>query len=113
MREESFASELSTSGQVRSQGMIKSFCGSESGSTTASESSSDFEYGLSKSTIQWNTYQPSRLPVVNIALMSYKMAVSDRTAAVLTSSVLEEAGAMDETNKKIHVVDSKRECHGV
>ena len=100
LREESFASEP-TSGQVRSQSMIKFFCSSEGGSTTASESSSDFEYEPSNSTIQWIINQPSRLPFVNITLISENMAVSDRIAAVLVSSILEEAGVMDEANKKI------------
>ena len=40
--------------------------------------------------------------------MSDKIAVSDRTAAVLVSSILEEAGIMDEANKKIHVVDRNK-----
>ena len=100
LREESFALEPSTSGQVRSQSMIKSLCSSESGNTTVSESSSDFEYEPSKSTIRWITNQPSRLPVVNIFLMSDKIALPDRTAAVLVSSILQKAGIMNEANKK-------------
>ena len=37
--------------------------------------------------------------------MSDKMEVSDKAAAVLVSSVLEEAGVMDETNSDHNVVD--------
>ena len=37
--------------------------------------------------------------------MSDKMGVSDKAAAVLVTSVLEEAGVMDETNKDHNVVD--------
>ena len=48
----------------------------------------------------WITNSTLRLPVVNIALMSDKIAVSDWTAAVFVSSILEEAGIMDEANKK-------------
>ena len=83
-----------TSGQVRSQSMVKFLCSSENGSTTA------FKYEPRKSTIRWITNQPLRLPVVNIAFMCDKIAVSDRTADVLVLSVLEEAGVIDDTNKK-------------
>ena len=99
LREESFASEPSIS-KVSSQNMIKFLCSSERGNTTVSESSSDFEYEPSKSTIRWITNQPSRLPVVNIFLMSDKIALPDRTAAVLVSSILQKAGIMNEANKK-------------
>ena len=40
--------------------------------------------------------------------MCDKIAVSDRTADVLVLSVLEEAGVIDDTNKKNHVVDRNK-----
>ncbi|KAK4310469.1 hypothetical protein Pmani_017971 [Petrolisthes manimaculis] len=98
LREESFASEPSTSGQVCSEIITQSCCDSESESTTASASSS--VYGPSKSSIRRIINQPSRLPVENIALMSDKMGVSDRAAAVLVSSVLEEAGVIMDQNQQ-------------
>ena len=104
LTEESFASELS-SGQVCSEIITESCSHSESESTTSSAAS---DYEPSKSTIRRiinHNNQPSRLPVENVALMCDKMGVSDRAAAVLVSSVLEEAGVMDETNKDHYVVD--------
>lgn len=105
LTEESFASEPSTSGQVCSEIITESCSHSESESTTSS-TASDFE--PSQSTIRRiinHDNQPSRLQVENVALMCDKMGVSDRAAAVLVSSALEEAGVMDETNKDHYVVD--------
>ena len=49
LKEDSCASEPSTSGEGHSRSTIESLCGLESESTTASVSSSDFEYEPSKS----------------------------------------------------------------
>ena len=54
----------------------------------------------------WITNSTLRLPVVNIALMSDKIAVSDWTAAVFVSSILEEAGILPII--KIHIVDRNK-----
>lgn len=68
---------------------------SESESTTSSISS---DYEIRNSTVRniiSHNNQPSHWPVENVAFIWDKTGVFDRTAAVLVSSALEEAGVMD------------------